>query len=84
MKPNGFRIVIPPPVGGAHRLWTHKSYKATLPLKLFFLGAFASLMLCFVLPTTMSMLLWGENWRNDDFVTNIPNEAYLESLVLLR
>ncbi|XP_050676343.1 acyl-CoA Delta(11) desaturase-like [Leptidea sinapis] len=127
--------------GGAHRLWTHKSYKATLPLKLFLLGAFASagqnsllqwvrdhrvhhkysdteadphnanrglffshigwlmlkkndqvlargkqmdmsditgdpilrfynkhfayfkLMLCFVLPTTMSMLLWGENWR---------------------
>ncbi|XP_072938086.1 acyl-CoA Delta-9 desaturase-like [Epargyreus clarus] len=28
--------------GGAHRLWTHKSFKATLPLKLFFLMCFAS------------------------------------------
>ncbi|CAG9566146.1 unnamed protein product [Danaus chrysippus] len=28
--------------GGAHRLWTHKSYKATLPLKLFLLMCFAS------------------------------------------
>ncbi|XP_014357435.2 acyl-CoA Delta(11) desaturase [Papilio machaon] len=27
--------------GGAHRLWTHKSYKATLPLKLFYLVCFA-------------------------------------------
>lgn len=28
--------------GGAHRLWTHKAYKATLPLKLFLLGCYAS------------------------------------------
>ncbi|XP_013169713.1 PREDICTED: acyl-CoA Delta(11) desaturase-like [Papilio xuthus] len=28
--------------GGAHRLWTHKSYKATLPLKLFYLVCFAA------------------------------------------
>lgn len=28
--------------GGAHRLWTHKSYKATLPLKLFLLLCFSS------------------------------------------
>ncbi|XP_045775311.1 acyl-CoA Delta(11) desaturase-like [Maniola jurtina] len=28
--------------GGAHRLWTHKAYKATLPLKLFLLMCFAS------------------------------------------
>ncbi|XP_038221938.1 acyl-CoA Delta(11) desaturase-like [Zerene cesonia] len=28
--------------GGAHRLWTHRAFKATLPLKLFFLAAFAS------------------------------------------
>ncbi|XP_047532762.1 acyl-CoA Delta-9 desaturase-like [Vanessa atalanta] len=28
--------------GGAHRLWTHKAYKAKLPLKLFLLTAFAS------------------------------------------
>ncbi|XP_063383395.1 acyl-CoA Delta(11) desaturase-like [Cydia fagiglandana] len=28
--------------GGAHRLWTHKSYKATLPLKLFMLMLYSS------------------------------------------
>nr|XP_026493407.1 delta(9)-fatty-acid desaturase fat-6-like [Vanessa tameamea] len=28
--------------GGAHRLWTHKAYKAKLPLKLFLLIGFAS------------------------------------------
>ncbi|CAH2049358.1 unnamed protein product, partial [Iphiclides podalirius] len=28
--------------GGAHRLWTHKAYKATLPLKLFLLFCYSS------------------------------------------
>ncbi|CAG4935565.1 unnamed protein product [Colias eurytheme] len=127
--------------GGAHRLWTHRAFKATLPLKLFFLAAFASagqnsleqwvrdhrvhhkysdtdadphnanrglffshigwlmlkkndqvlirgkqldmtditgdpllrfynkyfiyfkLLFCYILPTTLTIYLWGENWR---------------------
>ncbi|CAH0687798.1 unnamed protein product [Spodoptera exigua] len=42
--------------GGAHRLWTHKSYKATLPLKLF-------LLLCFSSAGQNSLLHWVRDHR---------------------
>ncbi|CAB3244716.1 unnamed protein product [Arctia plantaginis] len=42
--------------GGAHRLWTHKSYKATLPLKIF-------LLLCFSSAGQNSLVQWVRDHR---------------------
>ncbi|VVD06167.1 unnamed protein product [Leptidea sinapis] len=52
--------------GGAHRLWTHKSYKATLPLKLFLLGAFASAGQNIVPSENrfVATVTLGEGWHN--------------------
>ncbi|XP_075979495.1 acyl-CoA Delta(11) desaturase-like [Anticarsia gemmatalis] len=42
--------------GGAHRLWTHKSYKATNPLKIF-------LLLCFASAGQNSLVQWVRDHR---------------------
>lgn len=46
----------------AHRLWTHRSYKAKLPLRIF-------LMLCFVISGQVCILMnsFARTWRNTNF-----------------
>ncbi|GLV31137.1 uncharacterized protein CBL_12211 [Carabus blaptoides fortunei] len=80
--------------GGVHRYWTHKTYKANLPLRIFLMICFSiagqkgkqldmsdvladpvvqfsqrhfvplKLLCCFIIPTLVPVLWWGENWYN--------------------
>ncbi|XP_039315260.1 acyl-CoA Delta(11) desaturase-like [Solenopsis invicta] len=67
---------------GAHRLWSHRSYKAKGKVPDAYYTILV-ILLCFVLPTVIPVVFWEEKWLNAYLIPGVLRHILLLNIALM-